>query len=100
MQRHEIKLFVNFADSILSGEKPFEIRKNDRGYQKGDYIGFTSMMRDPDTGELFPAGHEIDDHLFEITFVLSGWGLQNGYVALGIRDLGTIKTDKTGGERS
>ena len=29
--RHEIKIGKDFATAILSGEKNFEIRKNDRG---------------------------------------------------------------------
>lgn len=35
MKTHKLKLDIAFCDVILSGEKSFEIRKNDRGYQKG-----------------------------------------------------------------
>ena len=37
---HKIKILEQFADEIISGNKNFEIRKNDRGYQKGDLIRF------------------------------------------------------------
>ena len=33
---HYIKIRQSFADAVYSGEKTFEVRKNDRGYQKGD----------------------------------------------------------------
>lgn len=37
MKIHELKLNIEFCDAVLSGEKSFEIRENDRGYQKGDH---------------------------------------------------------------
>lgn len=40
MKTHKIKLFLNFCDDVLSGDKRFEIRENDRGYQKGDRVVF------------------------------------------------------------
>ena len=33
MKTHKIKLLLNFCDDVLSGDKRFEIRENDRGYQ-------------------------------------------------------------------
>lgn len=76
---HEIKLNKEFADAVFKGEKPFEIRFNDRGYQRGDYIKFQVM------DGMFRENHPLNDILFEITYVLNGWGLQDGYVALGIK---------------
>ena len=40
MKTHNIKLNIAFCDDVYSGIKPFEIRENDRGYQKGDHIKF------------------------------------------------------------
>ena len=40
---HRIKLQKEFVDAVLSGDKCFEIRKNDRGYQKGDRVNFVVM---------------------------------------------------------
>ena len=31
--------------------------------------------------------HVINDKRYEITFILNGWGLKNGYVALGIKEI-------------
>lgn len=40
MKTHDLKLSVEFCDAVLSGEKTFEVRKNDRGFQTGDLIRF------------------------------------------------------------
>lgn len=37
---HKIKIEKPYADAVLSGDKTFEIRYDDRGYQKGDVIEF------------------------------------------------------------
>ena len=85
---HHIKLQENFAGSILSGEKSFELRRNDRGYQKGDLIQFEVVNS---VGVLVP-DHELEGKKFLITYVLSGWGLQDGFVALAIRE---VKEDES-----
>lgn len=81
MKTHEIKLNYEFCDDVLSGDKSFEIRLNDRGYQKGDHIRFTAF-----NDGLYPS-HLINKKVYEITYVLNGFGLKNGYVAFGIREL-------------
>ena len=40
---HKIKLSIFYADAVLSGQKNFEVRYNDRGYQRGDRVQFTVM---------------------------------------------------------
>ncbi len=35
---HKIKIQEQWVDSVLDGSKPFELRLNDRNYQKGDYV--------------------------------------------------------------
>lgn len=79
---HELKIRIEFCDAVLSGEKNFEIRNNDRGFQKGDTITFKAV----DSMEL-SRGHDINDKKYIITYVLSGWGLNDGYVALGIKEV-------------
>lgn len=82
MKTHKIKLLLNFCDDVLSGNKPFEIRENDRGYQKGDRVVFEPYNpSDPFVKRL------ISDKVYEITYVLNGWGLKNGYVVFGIREV-------------
>lgn len=75
---HEIKLSRAFQDAVLSGEKSFEVRYNDRGYQKGDFVKFHV------TDRRFVV-EPLDGVLFEITYVLSGWHIEQDYVVFGIR---------------
>lgn len=82
MKTHKIKLLLNLCDDVLSGDKPFEIRENDRGYQKGDRVVFQPY----EPSDPF-VKHPISEKVYEITYVLNGWGLQNGYVVFGIREV-------------
>lgn len=76
---HQIKIRTSFAKAILDGDKTFEIRENERGYQKGDILHFVPV----DNCGIKDWG--IDEFDAVISYVLSGWGLKNGYVALGIK---------------
>lgn len=78
---HDLKLDIEFCDAVLNGSKSFEIRINDRGFQKGDQIKFI-----PVRGSL-PIIHEIAKAIFEITYVLNGYGLKENYVCLAIRKM-------------
>ena len=77
---HHLRLNVTFADAVLSGEKSFEIRQNDRGFQKGDRVDFTVV-----NSIGMAIDHPLNDRVFVITYVLNGWGLKNGYCVFGIR---------------
>ena len=35
---HELKIYPEYFKSVISGEKTFEIRKNDRPFHKGDLL--------------------------------------------------------------
>jgi hypothetical protein len=61
----------------MNGDKCFELRDNDRGFQKGDYVIFHKVSS---------AGSDLQVYspIFLITYVLNGWGLKDGYVAFGI----------------
>lgn len=81
MRTHNIKILNDFADAVVCGDKMFEVRQNDRGYQKGDFICFSAV---DNTGIINK--HIIDEKLYVITFVLNGFGLKNGFVAMGIKE--------------
>lgn len=78
MKIHKLKLLEMFADDVLVGRKNFEIRYNDNNYAIGEYIQFEVMSNKP---------HELNKKLYKITCVISGWGLIEGFVALGIREV-------------
>ena len=81
MKIHKLKILNDFADAVYDREKTFEIRLNDRGFQKGDKVRFKVINK---------KGEEIDHILnlveYEITYVLNGWGLKEDYVVFGIKD--------------
>ena len=81
MKTHELSILQDFADAIFSGEMTFILRENDRGYQKGDHIKFRVLK----TISRGWTNHALKDCEYEITYVLNGWGLKNGCVALAIR---------------
>ena len=81
---HKIKIKESFANAVYEGKKTFEVRNNDRGYQTGDKIQFV-VLYDSDGCEMI--SHPLNSQEYEITYVLSGWGIQYGYVVFGIRPI-------------
>ena len=81
MKLHELKIKEEYYREVESGTKTFEIRKNDRDFQVGDYIHFT-IVRGTQSIETYP--------LFKITYVLKDvpeYGLENGYAILSIKKM-------------
>lgn len=81
---HKIKIRESFADAVNRGDKTFEVRKNDRGYQKGDVVQFV-VLYDSDGCEMI--SHPLNEKEYEITYVLSGWGIEDGYCVFGIKPI-------------
>lgn len=81
MVTHELKILPQYAEAITRGEKTFEVRKNDRGFQKGDHIKFLAY----DDG--WYLDHAINEKEYEITYVLSGFHIDNDYVIFSIKEL-------------
>lgn len=74
---HELKTLADFWDAVADGTKTFEVRENDRGFQTGDKLRLVRTV---------PGEASIPPQVIvkTITYVLSGWGLKNGFVALGL----------------
>ena len=83
---HELKIFSSFVRPILDGSKTFEIRENDRGFQKGDRVQF-KVNYDDWTRRNSSTVHEFENKVFEITYVINGFGLKNGFVVFGISEV-------------
>ncbi len=83
---HEIYLNLEFCDDVLLGKKSFEVRENDRGYQTGDFIKFKANSGSLNSSLNEKArNHPINNEVFRIEYMLNGWGIKNGYVALAIK---------------
>lgn len=71
---HQIKIEDSYFAQILALEKKFEVRYNDRGYQKGDILVFCDQYGI----ERFNSG------MWKIIYVHSGLGMKDMFVVLGI----------------
>lgn len=91
-KEHMLKTDPAVFQDVLDGSKTFEIRFNDRGYQVDDLIvlketKFTGQQMK--SGQpLVYTGREIQKR---ISYVLSGYGLQEDWVILGIQDIEAAK---------
>ena len=54
---HELKIYKEYADAIISGKKTFEIRLDDRHYTLGDRVHFYEVS------DGRPVEHQITDKL-------------------------------------
>lgn len=79
--QHELKTWPQFFAKILDGSKPFEIRKDDRGFKVGDEL----LLREwnPQTGEY--TGRELS-RVVTYLYPADGYGdgLTHGYCVMGI----------------
>lgn len=79
---HNIKLSHHYADAVLSGEKNFEIRYNDRGYQKGDKVVFSVV----DDAKIV-VSHPLNREIYRITYLIHGYGLEKDWCVFGIKPM-------------
>lgn len=81
-QVHEIKCWPSFFGEVQTGNKTFELRKDDRNYQIGDVLHIRCY--DPVTKT-----YDGRAALKKIGYMViggSGFGLSEGYVAMSLRD--------------
>lgn len=102
MAEHLLKVVPPYFDALVSGAKTFEVRRNDRAYQRGDIMHLREWHPER-TGTLDHCDHPgcehwgdapghwaTDDVIIErqVMFVFSGdprfGGVEPGYVVLGL----------------
>ena len=81
---HELKTLPDYFQRIWDGEKNFEVRRNDRGFQKGDEV----LLDEYD-----PKSSHVEYHRFtgrqiraDIGFVLSEYQ-KEGYVTFSLLNI-------------
>ena len=91
MQEHVLKTWPAFFDAVQRGEKSFEVRRDDRGFQKGDVLVLqrtesNSAYSSVDVDYGGNVSHEIRRR---IAYVLTGgqFGIQPGYVVMALEPL-------------
>lgn len=87
---HELKCDKRFYGDVESGQKPFEVRENDRDYKVGDHL----WLRE---GELVHIGtadytwrYTGNSCVKVVTYVLTNamfHGVREGYVVLGFKQV-------------
>lgn len=78
---HELKTWQPFFQHVLDGEKTFEVRRNDRGFQRGD----TLVLRETEgQSSYYRTGRELR---VQVAYVLTGeqFGIRDGYCVMGIK---------------
>lgn len=86
-REHKLKTWPNYWDAVASGEKNFEVRKDDRGFQKGDVL--ILQKYEIGYGYLTEAPHAIKELRRRVTWILTGgqFGIEPGYVVMGLAEL-------------
>jgi hypothetical protein len=92
LREHELKTWPAYYDAVARGDKPFEIRRDDRGYRVGDTLHLRRWT---------PAdGYSGESMRVSVTYVTDGGQLgclTPGHVVLGITVLATADaTDEEG----
>lgn len=82
---HKLKILPQYFKAVQSGEKTFEIRKNDRGFKVGDTLLLKEYTSLEEYGVATLTGQEITK---EISYILEGgqYGLVEGYCILALKE--------------
>lgn len=77
MKLHELKILPQYFSEVISGNKRFEIRKNDRNFKEGDSVKLREFNGKDYTGHYIKA---------RIGYVLNGgsYGLDKDYCVFSI----------------
>lgn len=78
MTTHELKCWPEYFGPLADGRKTFEVRLDDRGFAVGDVLWFREYILE--TGL---TGRDVRKR---VTYVLSGMGLEAGFVCMGLAD--------------
>ena len=81
-RRHRLKLAKMFFDAVDTGNKSFELQKNDRNYQIGDILELHEMSDGEETGRVTEK---------QVIYIMEGFkGLEEGYCILGLSEVEDI----------
>lgn len=87
VRTHYVKCWPSYFDAIARGIKPFDVRRDDRGYQRGDILVLQCWC--PRAGHYvsLPTGERIEIRRL-ITYVLPGgqFGVEAGFAVLGLAE--------------
>jgi len=78
---HVLNIQAEYFEAIYRGEKTFEVRRDDRGFQKGDFLHLRKLNNRDELA------NNIDPLHCKVLWVLTGGqhGIEPGYVVMSIR---------------
>ena len=79
MTIHNLKIMKEFADDVYSGNKTFEVRKDDRNFKVGNLICFR-VVHDQEFIE-----HPLNDTRWQITYIMGHPYILEDHVILAIK---------------
>ena len=89
MTEHELKTWAPYFDAVKRGEKTFEVRRDDRGFQCGDTVTLIRCVQGRLGG--WDVEYDFDGKpkhriKFRIGWILTGgqFGIEPGYVAFSL----------------
>ena len=76
---HELKTWKEYFEEVFMGRKTFEVRKNDRNFQKGDIL----ILKEWDNENQEYTGRQMARG---ISYILNGgqFGVENGFVVIAL----------------
>ncbi|MDR0462555.1 MAG: DUF3850 domain-containing protein [Christensenellaceae bacterium] len=90
---HELKLCKKFYEPVVSGNKTFELRKNDRNFKVGDKL----ILRPVTDDETRAYINNLPKIHAEISYMLSegvSGGLEKGYCVLAMKNVQILNEEK------
>jgi hypothetical protein len=79
--RHQLKSWQPYFDHVATGQKTFDVRFDDRGYQVGHEVELLEWQHLADK----PTGRRLIRHIvYVLDGAQDGFGLQRGFVVLGL----------------
>ena len=89
---HELKTLPAYWDAVQRGEKAVEVRRDDRGFQKGDILELVKLSRPPfgswDIEYDYHGKRSSPVLRREIGYILTGGqlGIEPGYVVMALKE--------------
>jgi hypothetical protein len=77
--RHELKTWPEYFEEVMKGNKPFEIRRDDRNYQIGDTLILQEYT--------MTNGYTDREVVADVTYIFPGgsFGVEDGYCVMGLK---------------
>lgn len=93
MVEHRLKTLPVYWDATAEGRKNFEVRRDDRGFQKGDILVLMKLAEKVSSAKRFMGfdlPKEPETLRRRVTWILTGGqlGIEPGYVVMGLGDIG------------